>query len=212
MKLANHDGRLVLVVDDGIVDVAEHRPAGSRRTRSRSTSDGTSCRLGRAPSTPTGPLDEAALLAPVPRPRQVFAIGLNYAGHAAEAGLDIPQFPPTFTKFPTCLTGPDATVVLPSEFVDWEVELVLVIGRLAYEVPRATAGRTSPVSPSARTCPSGSSRPARRHRSSAWASRSPGSGRSGRGSSPPTSSPTPTTSPSAAPSTARRCRRAARPT
>ena len=39
------------------------------------------------------------------------------------------MFPPTFTKFPTCLTGPDATVELPSEFVDWEVELVVVIGR-----------------------------------------------------------------------------------
>ena len=72
--------------------------------------------------------------APVPRPRQVFAIGLNYAAHAAEAGVESPTFPPTFTKFPTCLTGPDATVELPSEFVDWEVELVVVIGRLAHEV------------------------------------------------------------------------------
>ena len=70
----------------------------------------------------------------MPSPRQVFAIGLNYAAHAAEAGLENPTFPPTFTKFPTCLTGPDATVELPSEFVDWEVELVVVIGRLAYEV------------------------------------------------------------------------------
>ena len=87
-----------------------------------------------APSTPTGPLDETKLLAPVPRPRQVFAIGINYAGHAAEAGLDLPEFPPTFTKFPTCLTGPYATVDLPSGFVDWEVELVLVVGRQAYEV------------------------------------------------------------------------------
>jgi 2-keto-4-pentenoate hydratase/2-oxohepta-3-ene-1,7-dioic acid hydratase in catechol pathway len=64
----------------------------------------------------------------------VFAIGMNYAAHAAEAGLEAPTFPPTFTKFPTCLTGPDATVELPSEFVDWEVELVVVMGRLAYEV------------------------------------------------------------------------------
>jgi len=70
----------------------------------------------------------------VPFPRQVFAIGLNYAAHAAEAGVGIPTFPPTFTKFPTCLTGPDATVELPSAFVDWEVELVVVIGPPAYEV------------------------------------------------------------------------------
>jgi 2-keto-4-pentenoate hydratase/2-oxohepta-3-ene-1,7-dioic acid hydratase in catechol pathway len=80
------------------------------------------------------PLDPTALDAPVPRPRQVFAIGMNYAAHAAEAGLDAPTFPPTFTKFPTCLTGPHATVELPSGFVDWEVELVVVIGALAYEV------------------------------------------------------------------------------
>jgi 2,4-diketo-3-deoxy-L-fuconate hydrolase len=83
---------------------------------------------------PEAPLDVQALQAPVPRPRQVFAIGLNYAAHAAEAGLEQPTFPPTFTKFPTCLTGPDATVELPSAFVDWEVELVVVMGRFAYEV------------------------------------------------------------------------------
>jgi 2-keto-4-pentenoate hydratase/2-oxohepta-3-ene-1,7-dioic acid hydratase in catechol pathway len=64
----------------------------------------------------------------------VFAIGMNYAAHAAEAGIEAPEFPPTFTKFPTCLTGPDATVALPSAFVDWEVELVAVIGSAAYEV------------------------------------------------------------------------------
>ena len=125
----------MLVVDDGIVDVAE-ASAGRFSPDPQSIYERwDELQAWPAPSTPTGPLTEAALLAPVPRPRQVFAIGLNYAGHAAEAGLDIPQFPPTFTKFPTCLTGPDATVVLPSEFVDWEVELVLVVGRRAYQVP-----------------------------------------------------------------------------
>ena len=107
----------------------------ARRSAARSTTTGT--RSGPWPSVSPGadaPLDVHALQAPVPRPRQVFAIGLNYAAHAAEAGLEQPTFPPTFTKFPTCLTGPDATVELPSEFVDWEVELVVVIGRLAYEV------------------------------------------------------------------------------
>ena len=135
MKLANHNGRLVLVVDDGIVDIAN--ASGGQFTADPQSiyEQWDELRAWSAPSTPTGPLDEAALLAPVPRPRQVFAIGLNYAGHAAEAGLDTPQFPQTFTKFPTCLTGAAATVELPSEFVDWEVELVLVVGRHAYEVP-----------------------------------------------------------------------------
>lgn len=66
---------------------------------------------------------------PVPEPRQVFAIGLNYKDHAAESGLAVPETPPVFTKFPTCLAGPYDSVTLPPGSVDWEVELVVVIGR-----------------------------------------------------------------------------------
>jgi 2-keto-4-pentenoate hydratase/2-oxohepta-3-ene-1,7-dioic acid hydratase in catechol pathway len=69
--------------------------------------------------------------APVPRPRQVFALGLNYALHAREAGLDLPPMPLVFTKFPSCIVGPEATVRVATEKVDWEVELVAVIGRRA---------------------------------------------------------------------------------
>jgi 2-keto-4-pentenoate hydratase/2-oxohepta-3-ene-1,7-dioic acid hydratase in catechol pathway len=136
MKLANHGGRLSLVVDEGIVDVAE--ASGGRFTPDPQSiyERWDEFVAWPAPTVATAPLDRAALLAPVPRPRQVFAIGLNYAGHAAEAGQDVPGFPPTFTKFPTCLTGPDATVALPTQFVDWEVELVVVIGRRAYDVAR----------------------------------------------------------------------------
>ena len=46
------------------------------------------------------PIDEADLLSPVPAPRQVFAIGLNYRAHAEESGMDLPAVPATFTKFP----------------------------------------------------------------------------------------------------------------
>lgn len=82
---------------------------------------------------------ERLLGPPVPMPAQVLAIGLNYRDHAAEAGLEPPASPPTFTKFPTCLTGPFDPVRLPSEYVDWEVELVVAIGRRAYEVAEADA-------------------------------------------------------------------------
>ncbi len=75
----------------------------------------------------------------VPRPTQVFAIGLNYAAHAAESDLAVSAVPPTFTKFATCLAGPSATVRLPEGSVDWEVELVVVIGRQARQVLRAEA-------------------------------------------------------------------------
>jgi 2-keto-4-pentenoate hydratase/2-oxohepta-3-ene-1,7-dioic acid hydratase in catechol pathway len=77
----------------------------------------------------------AAELGPLaPRPAQVFAIGLNYAAHAAETNVEAPSSPSTFTKFPTCLAGPAASVTLPPGTVDWEVELVVVVGRLARRV------------------------------------------------------------------------------
>ncbi|HYL50899.1 MAG TPA: fumarylacetoacetate hydrolase family protein [Acidimicrobiia bacterium] len=136
MKLANADGRAVLVIDGGTVDV-EQASGGRLPTDPQAIYERWDDlrALAEGIGAPTAPLDVTRLRAPVPHPRQVFAIGMNYAAHAAEGGVDPPGFPPTFTKFPTCLTGPDATVVLPSEFVDWEVELVVVIGRTAYEVP-----------------------------------------------------------------------------
>jgi 2-keto-4-pentenoate hydratase/2-oxohepta-3-ene-1,7-dioic acid hydratase in catechol pathway len=84
-------------------------------------------------------IDVTELGAPVPRPRQVFAIGLNYAEHAAEAGYPPDAMPVTFTKFPSSIVGPDTVVELPEGHVDWEVELVVVIGREAYKVDRQNA-------------------------------------------------------------------------
>ncbi len=71
---------------------------------------------------------------PVPRPSQVFAIGLNYRDHAEAAGLPIPAQPMVFTKFPICLAGPHTSVPLTSDRVDWEVEQVVVIGRETHRV------------------------------------------------------------------------------
>ena len=76
---------------------------------------------------------------PVPRPTQVFAIGLNYRDHAEEAGLPIPAQPMVFTKFQSCLAGPNTEVPLTSDRVDWEVEQVVVIGREARGVRAANA-------------------------------------------------------------------------
>jgi 2,4-didehydro-3-deoxy-L-rhamnonate hydrolase len=78
--------------------------------------------------TPDGLLEKADLAAPVPSPRNCFAIGLNYLNHAAESNMELPAAPLTFTKFPSCLVGPNADVVLNSEHGDYEVELVVVIG------------------------------------------------------------------------------------
>jgi 2-keto-4-pentenoate hydratase/2-oxohepta-3-ene-1,7-dioic acid hydratase in catechol pathway len=84
-------------------------------------------------------LDEAALGPPVPLPRQVFAVALNYRPHAAEAGFSPPPEPLIFTKFPSCITGPYATVTLPDGRVDWEIELVAVIGTGGRDIARAKA-------------------------------------------------------------------------
>jgi 2-keto-4-pentenoate hydratase/2-oxohepta-3-ene-1,7-dioic acid hydratase in catechol pathway len=87
----------------------------------------------------TEPVDETQVLAPVPHPRQIFAVGLNYREHAKESGLDIPEAPFIFTKFPASVTGPYSTVELPTKTVDFELELVAVIGARAYRVEAADA-------------------------------------------------------------------------
>lgn len=137
VRLVNLDGRAGLEVDGRVVDV-------ERASQGRFSADpmdalirwpefadwAAACDGGSASS-------ELAVerLGPcVPRPRAVFAIGLNYRDHAAEAGLEIPSSPMVFTKFPSCLAGPRADVPLTSDRVDWEVELVVVMGRRARRV------------------------------------------------------------------------------
>src|SRR5690348_5667372 len=87
----------------------------------------------------TGALVEAELRCPVPFPRQVFAIGLNYRGHAEETGKKLPDVPATFTKFPASLGGPFDDVEIVNDRVDWEVELVVLMGQRADRVAEADA-------------------------------------------------------------------------
>src|SRR4051794_36205597 len=62
---------------------------------------------------PAYPLADVELLAPVPRPRAIFGIGLNYADHAAETGRDAPEFPIVFLKLPSPSAAPNATLAIP---------------------------------------------------------------------------------------------------
>jgi 2-keto-4-pentenoate hydratase/2-oxohepta-3-ene-1,7-dioic acid hydratase in catechol pathway len=135
MRFASYDGRLALLIDDGVVDVAD-ASGGRFAADPQAVYERWDefAEWARSVTGPVTPLDEAKLGLVVPFPRQVFAIGLNYAAHAAEVGQPKPEFPPTFTKFPTCLAGPDSVVELPSGSVDWEVELVVIVGRLAHHV------------------------------------------------------------------------------
>lgn len=86
-----------------------------------------------------GLLIDADVRAAVPSPRNCFAIGLNYLNHAAESNMELPSAPLTFTKFPSCLTGPNDNVSLNSEHGDYEVELVAVIGMGGRNISEADA-------------------------------------------------------------------------
>jgi len=86
-----------------------------------------------------GAVADVELGPPVPHPSQVFAIGLNYRSHAEESNLTPSEHPVTFTKFPSCLVGPTADIPLTGDQVDWEVELVAVVGRTARGVAAADA-------------------------------------------------------------------------
>ena len=82
-------------------------------------------------------LEEVRLLAPVPVPPKVMAIGMNYRAHVAEMGREAPEYQFWFNKQRTCVVGPGQPIVLPavSDQVDYEGELAMVIGRRAKAVP-----------------------------------------------------------------------------
>jgi 2-keto-4-pentenoate hydratase/2-oxohepta-3-ene-1,7-dioic acid hydratase in catechol pathway len=141
MKVVNLRGRLALLVDGGAVDVAE--ASGGRfdpdPQRAFCCWDDLRAWADSAPTLEPAPCPGDDIWAPVPRPRQVFAIGLNYGDHAAEGGLDPPDAPMVFTKFPASIRGPYGRVTLSRDDVDYEAELVVVIGRRCWKVPEADA-------------------------------------------------------------------------
>jgi 2-keto-4-pentenoate hydratase/2-oxohepta-3-ene-1,7-dioic acid hydratase in catechol pathway len=83
------------------------------------------------------PLSQVQLLAPIPRPRKFLGIGLNYADHIDETGLEKPEYPMFFTKQSSCVIGNGAAIEIPtvSEKVDYEGELAFVIGKKCKNVP-----------------------------------------------------------------------------
>jgi 2-keto-4-pentenoate hydratase/2-oxohepta-3-ene-1,7-dioic acid hydratase in catechol pathway len=90
---------------------------------------------------PATPLASTRLLAPVLDPQKIICVGLNYADHAAETGATTGDEPVIFNKFPTALCGPEAPIELPPESneVDYEAELVVVIGHRARRITRQQA-------------------------------------------------------------------------
>lgn len=141
MRIINHAGRAGLVIAGRVLDV-EHASGGAFGPDPQELYqrwDEFTAWAGAVGADGAEPLDASAIGPPVPRPGQVFAIGLNYRAHAHEAGLGLPGSPMVFTKFPASITGPAGTITLPPGSVDFEAELVAVIGRRAYQVPEAAA-------------------------------------------------------------------------
>ncbi len=91
-----------------------------------------------AERSPTATIDRAQLRAPIVRPPEFLAIGLNYRAHAAEGGRPDPTSPVVFNKQSTCVTGPHQPIHIPSaapDLVDYEGELGVVIGKTCRHVP-----------------------------------------------------------------------------
>ncbi len=146
MKLATftHGGttRIGKVVDDKIIDLTKADPSLPTDMISfLAAGDAAMAAAQKASEADTVALSDVTLEAPIMKPGKVMAIGLNYGDHVKEAGLDIPENQIWFTKSPTGCVGEGADVLKPavSDMVDWEAELVMVIGKRARNVPRDRA-------------------------------------------------------------------------
>ncbi len=150
MRIANRGGRAVLLGQGVALDVATASsgrfgpdPMAVYRAWREFAAWASGIDVGADPA--AQPVEGAGLDAPVPAPQQVFAIGLNYADHAKETGMALPEDPLVFTKFPSALAGPETTVRLSGDRVDWEAELVAVVGEGGRDLPAtwdAVAGLT----------------------------------------------------------------------
>jgi 2-keto-4-pentenoate hydratase/2-oxohepta-3-ene-1,7-dioic acid hydratase in catechol pathway len=130
MRLANVQGRAAVVLDGRLADVEQASGGRLPADPMALIAQLDALRDLQAPDDAPS-VDEVSLAAPIPRPQKIIAIGLNYRAHAEESGLTIPEEPVVFAKLPNALCGPTDDIVIPAGRVrvDWEAELVVVIGR-----------------------------------------------------------------------------------
>ena len=141
MRIANVDGRAMAVVGERLIDI-ERASGGSLPSDPMQLL----ARLDEARKLDLSkekgiPLEGAHLGPPVPRPSKILAAAGNYSDHVKEAGAEDPGEPNLFAKLPSALVGPrDAVSILPGRVqIDWEAELVVVIGKQARNVPEEKA-------------------------------------------------------------------------
>ena len=142
MRIANISGRLHVVRDGRVLDVGTASdgqfPSEPGEAYAR-WPELTAWATDQPDESFTAAPDVAKFGAPSPAPRQVFALGTNYRKHADEVGWPVPETPMVFTKFPSSITGPAAQVEITGPRVDWEVELVVVIGTGGYRIAETDA-------------------------------------------------------------------------
>ncbi|HVN88830.1 MAG TPA: fumarylacetoacetate hydrolase family protein [Candidatus Binataceae bacterium] len=147
MKLATftHQGstRIGVVVNDAVADVCATSASLPRDMIALLSGGNAALDAVRkaADSAPKIPLAQVKLEAPVRRPPEFLAVGLNYADHIAETGMKKPEFPIFFNKQNGCVNAPYDPIHLPraSQALDYEGELGFVIGRRCRHVPRDRA-------------------------------------------------------------------------
>lgn len=142
LRFASKNGRAQLVVgpNNNLVDLAEVSGGKFDADPIKAFPRWAELRAFAATVTEGGsPANPDELDAPSPWPLQVFAIGLNYRSHAEESGMGLPAVPLTFTKFTSCIAGPNADIPIDAPMVDWEVELVVVISSGGRNIAKADA-------------------------------------------------------------------------
>ena len=141
MRMAAINHRAVGLVGDRAWDIAEASGGAFGPDPMQVLADWEAFGAWAADNAPDGgdAYSASDLTCPVPRSEQVFGIGLNYADHAGETGMEAPDDPLVFTKFPSCLAEPNAEIPLVPGNCDWEVELVVVIGRAGRNIDAADA-------------------------------------------------------------------------
>ena len=138
-KLGTTNNRAILVNEDNYYDLEQisNGSVSSDSVQALASIDeinNLSSKLGEI--SPTGKLSDIELSNPVPNSRNSYAVGLNYRGHAEEGGMEIPEVPMVFTKHTSCFVGPNANVEMRSDFVDYEAELVVVIGKEGKDIKK----------------------------------------------------------------------------
>ena len=130
--------RLGVVAGDEIIDLS---PVTGNATSVRAIVENADlqanvARLAADPKAPRLPLGTCRLLSPLPNAGKFICLGLNYADHAKEGGHNVPDYPSIFLRANSSLIGPEDPIIAPrcSERLDYETELVIVIGKRCHHV------------------------------------------------------------------------------